>query len=129
MLELKREYFPKGTNGALSVDGTAICRSIELPWMENKPQVSCIPEGEYRIKTEQHARFGKVIRVLGVPGRSGILMHPANNALKELKGCVAPVMAATGQGTGMDSRKATDKVFEAVQLLEKRGEARLRVWS
>ena len=60
--------------------------------------------------------------VLDVPGRDGILFHPANDALKDLQGCIAPVSALTGAGFGSDSRKACEilnnHVFSAKHLRE-----------
>lgn len=51
--------------------------------------------------------------VQNVPDRSAILLHPANQALKELKGCIAPVSKLDGHGIGSRSRKAL-KAFEDV---------------
>jgi hypothetical protein len=45
-----------------------------------------------------------------VPKRSLILIHLANNAMKELKGCIAPVSILTGQGIGKNSRLAMNKL-------------------
>jgi hypothetical protein len=41
-----------------------------------------------------------------VKNRSLILFHPANNALQELNGCIAPVTKLSGPGLGLMSRKA-----------------------
>lgn len=41
-----------------------------------------------------------------VPDCQYILIHPANNALLELKGCIAPVSIITGIGQGTLSVKA-----------------------
>ncbi|MNR61353.1 hypothetical protein D3C85_1830900 [compost metagenome] len=38
--------------------------------------------------------------------RDFILFHPANNAQKELKGCIAPVTKLSGPGLGLQSRQA-----------------------
>jgi hypothetical protein len=38
------------------------------------------------------------------------LFHPANNALKELNGCIAPVTKLSGPGLGLMSRKAFEKL-------------------
>jgi hypothetical protein len=38
-------------------------------------------------------------------------MHPANHALRELKGCIAPVSLLTGPGMGLQSRLALDKLM------------------
>ncbi len=43
-LELKRTWYPADTNGQLLLDGVTLCAAIELPWRNNMPQVSCIPE-------------------------------------------------------------------------------------
>jgi hypothetical protein len=46
------------------------------------------------------------LQILNVPGREYILIHPANEALRELKGCIAPVLFITGDGKGIRSRMA-----------------------
>lgn len=67
-----------------------ICDTLELPWFDNKPFKSCIPEGKYsliyRKSTSFHVKEGYLLE--NVPGRSGILVHTANSA-EELKGCIA----------------------------------------
>lgn len=121
-LELIRTYHPQGTNGELLLNGDKVCLTIELPWKENKPNVSCIPEGRYELKKRYSPRFGKHLIVMNVPGRSFILLHAANHAMKEMRGCIAPVTIVTGAGTGEQSRKAlaivvskTEQAFEREQ--------------
>ena len=62
------------------------------------------------------------IEIIGVENRSFILFHPANNALQELNGCIAPVTKLSGPGLGLMSRKAFDKlkavVFKAIDASE-----------
>lgn len=110
-----RTYGSKGTNGILYCNGTVLCKTIELPWKNNARKESCIPEGEYSLKLRYSAKYGWHVEVCGVPHRNLILVHPANNALKELKGCIAPVTTITGEGRGSQSRvafkKLTDEVF------------------
>ena len=48
----------------------------------------------------------------GVKGRSNILIHPANCALKELKGCIAPVTDHTSPGNGILSRVAMGQLLK-----------------
>jgi hypothetical protein len=110
VLVLTRTYSPKGTNGKLVHKGTTICNTIELPWKDNLSQVSCIPEGEYFIEKRYSKRFGWHFEVLDVPNRSLILFHPANNALAELRGCIAPVSQLVGSGLGISSKKAFIKL-------------------
>ncbi len=105
-LELIRSYFPEGTNGAIFYQSAHIVYTIELPWKDNHTGVSCIPEGRYRLMKQYNTRFGWHWMVLNVPAREGILIHPANDALKELRGCIAPVSTITGQGMGGQSRDA-----------------------
>jgi hypothetical protein len=106
VLELTRTYFPNGTNGKLECKGKSICNTIELPWKENETRVSCIPEGKYFIKKRYSQKFQWHLEVLDVKNRSLILFHPANNALQELNGCIAPVTKLSGPGLGLMSRKA-----------------------
>ena len=103
---LSRTYFPNGTNGKLESDGKFICYTIELPWKENETKVSCIPEGEYVIRKRYSRKYKWHLEVVDVPSRKGILLHPANNAQSELKGCIAPVSKLSGAGLGLMSRKA-----------------------
>jgi hypothetical protein len=105
-IQLLREYFSSGTNGSLLVDGMFVCFTIELPWLSNHRRVSCIPEGRYPIRKRFSYKRDWHLEVLEVPERSLILIHPANDALKELQGCIAPVSLITGHGKGSSSRKA-----------------------
>jgi hypothetical protein len=106
-LYLYRTYHPEGTDGMLYIEDALQCYTIELPWLDNQPRVSCIPEGTYRLVRRYSARHGWHLRVKGVRGRSLILLHPANDARKELQGCIAPVTNLTGPGRGIVSRQAT----------------------
>ena len=103
-LELIRSYHPHGTNGDLYLNGVRQCFTIELPWLNNQRRISCIPEGRYQLQKRYSPKFKWHIEVLEVKGRSGILIHPANDALKELKGCIPPVSQLTGTGKGTQSR-------------------------
>jgi hypothetical protein len=105
---LQRTYYPNGTNGTLLIDDQEVCHTIELPWLNNQRQVSCIPEGSYRLRKRYNAKFKWHLALEAVKGRSGILIHPANDAKKELLGCIAPVLYHTGIGKGVYSRKSLD---------------------
>jgi hypothetical protein len=106
VLLLSRTYFADGTNGKLDFEGRFICHTIELPWLDNIKQVSCIPEGEYLLKKRYSKKFRWHIEIADVKNRSFILFHPANNAQKELNGCIAPVTKLSGSGLGLESRQA-----------------------
>lgn len=121
-LQLLRNQFEGGTNGALFYQRKFICFMIELPWKENAQNISCIPDGRYELELWFTSRFKHHLVVKNVPGRSGILVHAANNAAKELRGCLAPVTHLTGIGTGILSRKALDKLLLIFERCRKKKE-------
>ena len=124
-LVLEREYLTGGTNGTLLLYGKPVCDTIELPWLDNRRNVSCIPEGRYRLMRTRTRHFGFGLRVMDVPGRSGILIHPANDAATELRGCIAPVTKHTGEGKGIYSRVALERLENIVYPVLEEGE---EVW-
>ncbi|MBS4063482.1 MAG: hypothetical protein KGZ74_02935 [Chitinophagaceae bacterium] len=120
-LQLLRQYGERGTNGTLFLNGKKVCHTIELPWKNNAVRISCIPERTYRLQLRNSPRFGTHLLVKEVPGRSLILVHAANDALQELKGCIAPVTTLTGEGKGRQSRVALAKLMHLVLPLLKQG--------
>jgi len=117
---ITRTYFPDGTNGKLEYEGKFICNTIELPWKNNETKVSCIPEGKYFIRKRYSKKFQWHLEIFNVKNRSLILFHPANNALQELNGCIAPVTKLSGPGLGLMSRKAFTKLKNlAYEALDK----------
>lgn len=110
---LERSYHTLGTNGKLFIKGQTLpfCFTIELPWQQNTAQLSCIPEGAYPLVLRQSEKFKTHLHVQNVPGRQLILVHPANDALAELKGCIAPVSVLTGNGQGKLSRRAFERLL------------------
>ena len=63
--------------------------TVEREWLDNRPFESCIPEGVYFVTPRSSRRFGEVMEVEQVPGRTDILFHAANWP-DELQGCIAP---------------------------------------
>ena len=114
VLFLTRTYFPDGTNGILQCEGKIICKTIELPWKNNERGVSCIPEGKYFIRKRYSTKYKWHLELVDVPNRTYILIHPANNAKKELRGCIAPDTKLSGPGLGLLSRKAFTKLKDLV---------------
>jgi hypothetical protein len=114
VLFLTRTYFPNGTNGKLECEGKLIAYTIELPWKNNEKRGSCIPEGRYFIRKRYSDKFKWHLEVMVVSNRSFILFHAANNALKELNGCIAPVTKLSGPGLGLFSRKAFERLKSLV---------------
>ena len=115
-IELQRLYRDCWTEGTISINGILLCRSVELGWANNERNVSCVPEGVYPVAIIQHPKFGECLQVSGVKGRSGILVHVANDAQKELRGCVAPVFSLSGNGKGQYSRLALIYIIENLKI-------------
>ncbi len=113
-LQLLRQYLPNGTNGSLIHNGKLLCNTIELPWLNNLPGRSCIPEGRYKLTLRNSRRFGQHLLLNEVSNRTLILIHPANSALLELRGCIAPVSMLTGAGRGVFSKPAFGKLMAIV---------------
>ena len=122
VLVLNRTYFPEGTQGILEWNGTLVCYTIELPWLDNKKRISCVPEGEYILQKRFSPKFKWHLHLMNVPGRDLILIHPANDAKTELLGCIAPVTKYTGIGKGIYSRKALEKLKALVYAALERDE-------
>ena len=122
VLVLFRTYFPEGTQGILEWNGTIVCYTIELPWLQNQRQISCVPEGEYVLQKRYSPKFKWHLHLKNVPGRDLILIHPANDAKKELLGCIAPVTKHAGIGKGSFSRKALEKLKTLVYAALNRNE-------
>lgn len=96
MITIRRwGHTPHGTFGTLTFNDFR-CFTIERPWVNNEPRVSCIPDGDYQGKWYDSPRFGRTIALVGetvslFPSpshrRSAILIHKANT-MDELLGCI-----------------------------------------
>lgn len=81
-----------GVFGVLLVDGDPFCLTVERPWLDNKPKISCIPEGKYSCTRREdamlaHGMVKLTLQVNNVPGRAGILFHHGNSP-KDSEGCI-----------------------------------------
>lgn len=65
------------------------CKTMELPWKENKINVSCIPPGSYWVVKHTSPKYDNCFWVLDVPGRTEILIHIGNYNMDTL-GCILP---------------------------------------
>ena len=89
---MRLEHSEQGVIGVMKIDKKVFCHTLELPWAENKINISCIPAKQYtcvKIKTDKvnTAQIGKTFMVKNVIGRSGILFHVGNTTVDTL-GCV-----------------------------------------
>lgn len=89
---IKREpSSEKQTLGEFSLyDGDKLlfkCKTLELPWKDNRQQISCIPTGDYKVVMRTSPKYKKHYQVLNVPGRSYILIH-TGNYYTQILGCI-----------------------------------------
>ena len=84
---LKRITDDTHTYGVLLVEGLPCCVTLELPWKNNKEDISCIPKGKYMCCLRQSGKHGKTYEVKNVKGRTHILFH-IGNYLSKTEGCI-----------------------------------------
>ncbi len=92
--------------------------TLELPWKNNQPNISCIPAGLYPYKKRWSEKNGRiVIELLNVPGRTDIEIHIANY-FHELLGCIAVgVGRADIDGNGQMDVTNSKVAFENLMAL------------
>ena len=61
--------------------------TLELPWLNNKRKISCIPVGEYKVKKRWSKRFKNHFHIQDVDSRKWILIHKGNYHT-DILGCI-----------------------------------------
>ena len=74
------------TLGILSC-GTFQCFTLELPDLDNQPDISCIPTGKYDYYFRDSPKNGPVLELRAVPNRTYIQIH-AGNFTSDIHGCI-----------------------------------------
>lgn len=101
MVRLTRYKLEDKTLGLLVINSEQSFQTLELPWKDNKRNISCIPDGVYRYKIDfSNNKHRNVIELIDVPGRSQIQIH-VGTKLSHLAGCI-----------GVESKIKEDEVFE-----------------
>lgn len=70
----------QGTEGFIITTEGFNCKTLELPWRNNKKSISCIPAGEYTVVLRESPKYGRIYWVTNVQDRSWILIHSGNYA-------------------------------------------------
>jgi len=118
MIELTRfGQFKDRTIGRLKYEDAEFW-TIERPWMDNKANISCIPDGYYKLRRHNSPRFGaNMWEIANVPNRTYILIHVANTS-RDVIGCIG-----LGSGLASDlegvtrSRDAITKFYDLTENL------------
>ena len=106
------------------IDSTGVCLyqccTLELPDLNNKPRVSCIPVGVYAGMAHKSPKNGLCIQLSHVPNRSFIQIH-AGNTVADTLGCIL-----VGEGyrmfnpehayTLINSRSALNTILKHIAL-------------
>jgi len=116
LLIIRDTFSDKSTIGKLFIQGEMFCDTLENPWKNNVRNISCIPEGEYKVRLrlprESATRDYLHLLVQDVPDRSYILFHIGNTA-KDTSGCIL-----VGNGRKQDvvenSRLAMDLIVKEI---------------
>ena len=91
LLIIRDTFTKESTIGELFLNGERMCDTLELPWKDNQRSISCIPEGEYKVRIrlarESATRDYMHLLVKDVPNRDYILFHIGNSA-KDTSGCI-----------------------------------------
>ena len=91
LLIIRDTFTEESTVGELFLNGERMCDTLELPYINNERNISCIPEGEYkvRLRTARESATRDYLHLLiqDVPNRDWILFHRGNSA-KDTSGCI-----------------------------------------
>ncbi len=109
---LQRIYYPDATEGVIYCNGVFQCVTMELPWDDNQPDKSCIPEGAYHVIRHDSADHPNTWEITGVPSRTEILIHNGNKPTQSL-GCI---LVGNTYGTLDGQRAVLNSVVTMAQL-------------
>ena len=91
LLLIRDTFSDKSTIGELFLNGERMCDTLENPWLDNQRNISCIPEGEYKVRLrlprESATREYIHLLIKDVPNRDFILVH-RGNFVSQTRGCV-----------------------------------------
>ncbi len=85
---ISRNYGEVQTPGCLVIfdqeDVVFQCKTLELPYLENHKNISCIPPGEYSVDRIRSRKHDICYLINDVPSRSNIIIHVGNYAAMRL---------------------------------------------
>ena len=116
LLIIRDTFTKESTIGKLYINGESFCDTLENPYINNERNISCIPEGQYKVRLrlarESATRDYLHLLVQDVPNRDWILFHRGNTS-KDTSGCIL-----VGNGREQDavnnSRLAMDLVIKEI---------------
>jgi len=113
----RTERLARRTLGELAIDGVFRCYTLEdtvRPAGVKLPGATAIPAGTYPVQVTMSPRFGRRLPILlGVPGFTGIRIHPGNTE-EDTSGCIL-VGEAVVDGRLARSRAAFDPLLQELE--------------
>ena len=85
---VRLESSKEGTFGVLLIKGKIFCMTLENPWKDNEPNVSCVPTGIYCAEKINSPKFGLSYELKDVQGRTHIIFGHVGNSSKDTLGCM-----------------------------------------
>jgi hypothetical protein len=93
--------------------------TLELPWLDNKDNISCIPAGIYECERYKSPKRGYVVFLLkNVPDRDFVEIH-IGNFPKDTDGCILIGMSFMSDCSIGDSRDAFSKFMNKLEGQDK----------
>ena len=112
----RKEPTDKFTKGEIILPSGQRIVTLELPWLGNQHDISCIPYGTYQAKRINSPHFGEVFEICNVPNREHILIHKGN-VPSDTKGCILLGMRSSATGI-LESKKAFDLFMQEMKCQE-----------
>ena len=117
-----------GMMDVLAEDEETILFSLatsELPWLDNKNSISCIPTDNYLVKSHTSGKHGRCFWLIGNEGggydfnrlkgngytRAAVLIHMAPRAPEWLEGCIGPGLKFNAQNNQKGEQKGTGQYY------------------
>ena len=127
-------HLQQGELGWLEIPNGPMLYTLERPWVDNKPFISCLPYGDYPLECDKKGRIRDVPGLRNTEPRWQINIHKANY-VHELHGCIAvgmewevkkqePMVWSSGEALDLLLEVIADKALtDGSTLLDKEGEA------
>ena len=116
LLVIRDTFTSVSTIGELFVNGERFCDTLELPYKNNERNISCIPEGHYKVRLryprESATRDYLHLLIQDVPNRDFVLVHIGNTA-QDIRGCVL-VGLGSQQDSVQNSRMAMELLIKEI---------------
>ena len=116
LLIIRDTFTKESTIGKLYINGECFCDTLENPYINNERNISCIPEGQYKVRLrlarESATRDYLHLLVQDVPNRDCILVHIGNYP-SQTQGCIL-VGNGREHNAVNNSRLAMDLVIKEI---------------